>query len=259
MSFTLGGISTANLDGVTAVLEQWPSLGGHTVQNSEVTGKDGRFYHDSNRTASRFVYDVIIEGNTPEQAAQRRDAFVRFLDPAKGPRSLVLDADAGWVYLEVLVADEITWDRMTWEPGLGFRLRGEVTLETQGDAEARELDPTVLTTAGELTYTHELGTTSAYPTISITTASSHSSYEIQIGSHTVTVDRFSNWTENHRLVLNYEDMAFYLERTSSGERLASAVRHMSTYQRPALHQGQTYTVQVSPQRPLRFYPNARRA
>ncbi|MCT1607152.1 hypothetical protein M3B43_07395 [Nesterenkonia massiliensis] len=258
MSFTYAGTSTANLAGVTAVLQEWPSLGGHTIESTAVTGKDGRFFHDSTRVATRFVFDVIIEGSTPQQTGERRDAFTRLIDPAQGPRSLVLDADSGWIYHDVLVAEEITWTRMTWERGLGFRLRAQVAFETQGDPTARQLDPDVLTGTGSLTYTHTLGTTSAYPTLSFAPLTAQTSYDIRIGTHELAISRFASWTGNHRLVLDYEHMAFHLE-TSAGQRVASAVRHMSNYQRPALHQGQTYQVSVTPERPFRFHPNARRA
>lgn|GEM_PF-5717195 len=257
MSFTYGGTSTADIAGVTATLLEWPSLGGISIENETIPGRHGRHYNGVTRAASRFVFDVIIAGSTPQETGERRDNFVGLVDPARGPLSMELEADTGWVWDDVLISEEVNWERVTWDYGLGFQLRAEVTFETQGEPGARKADPQVVTFAGTESITLDTGNTSTQPRMVITPLSEEDELTVTVGSFEMTVERFSSWTGDHRLVLDWDQMEFYL-LNEDGDRIASAVPAMSRYDWPTLNPGDTVTVGVSPSRPVEFYPNARR-
>lgn len=250
MSFVYGGVDTASLAGVTATLKEWPSLGGLSVENASVPGFDGRIYGGVTMEATTFVFDVIIHGETVEQVHDRRDNFVGLIDPSRGPRSMQLETDTGWVWHDVLVTSGIDWGRMTWQRGLGYRLRADVEFQTQRDPAALELVPTEYVGTGSVSFTADTGNTTCYPTIRVTGAVSRT---ITIGDWSVTI---AGQPSGGTLDLNYADMSFY--RTSGGVRTHSLVNHMDNFDRPRITPGQSVTATVSPSAQIRVIPNYRR-
>ncbi|MDI3330126.1 MAG: hypothetical protein QJR09_05235 [Micrococcus sp.] len=251
-------MSTETLAGVTATLTEWPSLGGLEVDSTDIPGRDGRFFGGSSRRVSRFVFDVLVEGSTPAEAFARRDAFVGLLDPSRGPRALTVEADAGWEWPDVLVAEEINWGRYGWARGLGFRLRAEVALETQADPSAREIEPAYVVADPSLAFTLDAGNTSAYPRLLFEVDGSAGPWVVSIGDFSVSID--GGGLPAGRVVdLDWDRMMFSVT-DASGVRLASAVGRMSNYDRPELKHGETVTVSVTPAPTggALFYPNARR-
>lgn len=254
MSFTYAGQNTAALAGVTATLSTWPSLGGLSVETTQVPGHDGLVFNGSSLESFEFVFDVLVQGSTPAQCAQRRDAFIAAVDPSRGPRDLLVEPDAAWVWHDVIVAGAVDWDRMVWDPGLGYILRADVAFQTVGDPAARQVTPQVVSVSGETAFTLSAGNTSTYPRI---TFASGAAVKVTIGSWVVDI---AATTASRTVVLDYEAMDFYLANTA-GTRTASAVRQMSHYDRPQLVLGQTVTVNVTRGgNPLaaKLYPNARR-
>lgn len=254
MSFTYGNTNTSSLAGVTATLEEWPSLGGLEIESAEIPGHDGRIYGGITRTAERFEFDVIIEGTTPTETGERRDTFIGLLDPALGPRPLTLETDPDWYYPDVLIAEPVRWERMTWDHGAGFKLRAMVAMETQEKPSARREEEPVSFT-GETTFTLTEGNTATHPRLVITPQSDDSSYQVQIGGFQIGID--NSYSSDQRLDLNWYDMEFSVT-DDSGTRESSLVADMSTYRRPTLQQGQQITLSIEPERPALFYPNARR-
>ncbi|MGO1320401.1 MAG: hypothetical protein ACTII7_07815 [Galactobacter sp.] len=254
MSFTYAGQNSDALAGVTATLTTWPSLGGLGVETSQVPGHDGVVFYGSSLESTDFEFDVLVQGATPAQCAQRRDLFIAAVDPSRGPRDLLVEPDTAWVWRDVLVASAVDWSRMVWERGLGFVLRSTVTFQTVGDPAARQVTPAVVDVSGATSVTLTLGNTSTHPRI---TFASGAATKVVIGSFSVDV---AATPAGSTVVLDYEAMDFYLANTA-GARTASAVRHMSHYDRPQLALGQTVTVNVTRGgNPLaaKFYPNARR-
>lgn len=253
MSFVFGGTDTDSLAGVTATLAAWPSLGGLNIESEEIPGRDGRFYAGASRTHATFVFDVIVHGNTPAEVAARRDAFVGALDPSEGPRSLVLETDSAWQWPEVMATEGIEWERMTWKRDLGYRLRADVTLESQGKASALEVDPEKVSLAKAGSYTLESGNTSAYPRIEF---AGGAACVVKIGGYTLNMAK----TPAGTVVLDWADFDFSIQN-SGGKRTASAVQYMSNYRRPALRQGEAVNISVTrggAAVPVALYPNARR-
>ncbi|MBO0596594.1 hypothetical protein I2485_06855 [Nesterenkonia sp. E16_7] len=258
MSFTLGGVDTATLAGVTATLNEWPSLGGLTIESTEIPGHDGRHFGGSTRTVASFEFDVLIEGDTPTETGERRDAFVALLDPSRGPQPLTLETDSAWEYRDVLVAEEINWSRLTWEPGIGFTLRADVTLETQADPSARESEPQRVSIGRETTFTLDKGNTVARPrfTFEVASASGGNDVTITIGDFSITIEGGAGAGEV--IDLDWDAMEFY-RTTQGGSRLGSLVQRMSTYERPALRRGEPVEVtRTAGASRAYLYPNARR-
>lgn len=258
MSFTYGGVDVGTLAGVTATLEEWPSLGGLELDTEDLPGHHGRVFHGATRTVSRFEFDVIIEGPTPAETMARRDAFVELLDPSRGLRPLVLHVDPDWEFPGVLVAEEINWSRMAWDYSVGFKLRDTVTLETQEDAAAYRPEPEQVSVNGETTYTLDSGNTSARPrvTVEIPEGSGGEDVTVTIGSFSVTVE--GGAAAGELLDLDWDAVEFY-RRDSSGRRLGSLVRYMDNYDRPELRKGEPVTVSCSPSdADAVLWPNVRR-
>lgn len=258
MSFILGGVSTETLEGVTATLTEWPSLGGLEIDSTDIPGRDARFFGGATRKVSRFGFDVLIEGATPAETYARRDAFVGLLDPSRGPRPLVVENDTAWEWPDVLVAEEINWGRYGWAFGLGFRLRAQVVLETQADPSGREVDPEFVVVDPSASFTLGAGNTSAYPRVQFEVDGAAGPWVVTVGAFSVSID--GGGLPAGRVVdLDWDRMMFSVT-DAAGVRLASAVGRMSHYDRPVLHPGETVPVSVSPAPSggALFYPNARR-
>ena len=254
MSFKYGDVDTADLPGVTATLSRWPSLGGLTVQNANIPGGNGRVFGGSTRERTVLTFDVIIEGANPIEVGQARDTFVSLIDPSRGPRPLQVEADPEWLWLDVLVSQEIEWERMTWDKGLGYRLRGDVEFETQRAAGAVEAEPRAYSGDGEVTFTVEQGNTASYPRLEFNGG----------GDITVTVNDYTleltDVPAGHIGVLDWDTFTFRL-LTASGERAGSFVRNLSNFERPTLYPGQPVTETVTGPAggiPFYVYPNSRR-
>ena len=256
MSFIYGGVNSNSLAGVTATLTAWPSLGGLGLETLDKETVDGRFYGGSGQTHTQLVYDVLIEGETPQEVLQRQRAFVGLIDPRRGPRPMVVEFDTDWAYQDVMPSGQIEWERQGWERGLGFRLRADVAFETTGDApEAREVNPESVSwaapTAG-ITYTLSKGNTSTYPTIEFISGVLKT---VTIGDFTVIVAATPAGYTN---VLDYDRMDFY-QRDAAGVRIRSLVPYMSLFDRPQLEYGVATEIGVvgGTTGSRRFYPNAR--
>lgn len=259
MSFTLGGVNTDSLAGVTAILQEWPSLGGLSVDSTDIPGRDGRFFGGVTRNVSRFSFDVFIEGQSPAETLERRAAFLGLLDPSRGPRSLVLDVDTGWKWPEVLASDSIEWGRFTWARGIGYTLRATVVLETQGEPSAREVDPLEVAVAPTAEFTMATGNTSAYPRVVFPAESSKgdAAWVVKVGGFSIEVE--AGFAAGHSVELDWAQMMFS-ELDGAGDRVRSLVPRMSRFDRPVLSPGESVTVSVTPAPTggARFFPNVRR-
>lgn len=253
MAFSFGGIDTESLAGVTATLTEWPSLGGLALETEPTQGRDARYFYGASQSHSTFVFDVIIEGNTPEQVFSRRDSFIGAISPNRGPSSLVVEIETAWQWLKTMVAEQVVWSPYTWDRGVGFRLRADVTFETVGEAAAVEAVQEPTTFASTLNYTLSKGNADAYPQIEFP---SGSEAVVKIGAFTVNVAATPAGRVN---VLDYRNFEFY-QKTTGGSRLGSIVRYMSHYRRATLTVGQTAEISAvgAPAGTRLFYPNARR-
>lgn len=261
MSFKYGSTDTASLAGVTATLKEWPSLDGLELQTATTPGHGGRTFHGATSEYTEFTFDVIISGVSASEVAQRRDNFVGLLDPSRGPRPLVVEADTLWQWENVMVASGIKWERFGWQRGSGFNLRAEVSFETVGKPEAREVTPQSVPFAGSTLFTLSRGNTSAYPKLIFpaTNATGQPPFTVKVGSFTLEIK--AGIATGLRASLDWETYEFYL-LNASGARVASLVPFMNHYKRPMLAQGVPTSISVTKNGAnvsgVVLYPNNRR-
>lgn len=253
-TFTYHDFRADNLDGVTAKLTDWPSLGGLALETVEAPGRNGRFFSGASREALQIAFEVRVSGTSPEQVYQRRDELVAVLDPSRGPGDLVIEGDSDWILSDVMVAEEIAWDRVLWRGGSPLSLRGDVVFETVGDPSAREATPQTVGFASSVSFTLDRGNTSSFPALLIESAAA--STTVSIGDFAVTLETTSGW----HLMLDWDRMRFYRTNRSGTTREQSVVGQMSNYDRPTLRRGETVDVSVSGSPDaVTLMPNARRA
>lgn len=259
MSFVFGGTDTNSLAGVTAILEEWPSLGGLAIEAIDLVGRDGRIYAGQSRSHSTFVFDVTIESDDPNTTLSRKDNFIGMLDPSRGPQDLVVEIETAWLWEDVIVSSEINWSRKVWQSDVGYILQANVSLTTVGDPSAREATPQTATFTGSTGFTPSRGNTASFPKLVFlaTSASGQPPWVIKIGDFTMNL---SAPLATGYASLDWENFEFYLQ-TAGGTRISSLVPKMSNYKRPQLTPGKAVTVSV-----LRngvgvsttLYPNNRR-
>lgn len=253
-TFIYDGVRADNLDGVEARLTEWPSLGGLELETVDIPGAHGRFFGGASRSVLQFVFDVRVTGASPEQVYQRRDELVAVLNPSSGAGDLAIEGDSDWVTHDVVVAEEIAWERVIWRGASPLSLRGDVVLETVGrDPSARELNPHQVEFSSSTSFTLDRGNTSAFPSLLINGAGSPTT--VTIGDFEVTLDPSTGW----HLMLDWDRMRFYRTNGSGTVRYESVVGRMSNYDRPVLRPGETVQVSVSGSPDaVTLYPNARR-
>lgn len=259
MSFTFAGVSTDSIEGVEATLTRWPSAGGLALDTLDVPGMAGRFFGTSRRTVTTFTFDVTIRGLNHDEALARREEFLQMIDPTEGPQSLELEGDEGWHYPRTMLAGEINWEWFaSGSTDSELTLRDDVVFETLETVAARQLvQDQVSIAAGGTSYTHTLGNTSAYPRVLFTAGgSSVSDVELGIGDFDITIE--GSIPAGQTVDLDWDEMEFY-RLNSAGERVASLVTRMSTYTRPVLRQGRTYSLTRSGGGTAVMLPNARRS
>ncbi|WP_417556248.1 phage tail domain-containing protein [Microbacterium sp.] len=241
MSFTFGGFDSDSL-GLVATLAGLPSFGGLQLETLEAPGTDGQLLAATTLSKAQFTFDVIIRGETPEDAHAKRDALALALDPVRGEQQLTFDAAPGWVWAAIL-SGTIDWARLTWEPGLGFQLRGDVTFDAL-EAYGRPVtdDTWEWATPGTRTITRQQGNARSFPTVEILgTLTAAQTVTVTIGAVAVTVTGPLSAAQTLRLDWETFDFA----RWAGAVKVASVVRGMSNLDRPELWPGEAAQVKVA--------------
>ncbi len=240
MSFTFGEFDSDSL-GLIATLRELPSVDGLQLETLEAVGTDGRVLGGTTRSGSRFVFDVIIEGTSPEDAAAKRDAIALALDPARGEQRLTFDAAPEWQWAAILAA-RIGWQRGVWRHGL-CQLRADVAfdaLEAFGRPIAEEawqyLSP------GSRKVTRALGNARSYPTVEIEgRLLNGETVTVTVGDLVVTVTGPLQNGEVMRLDWDQFDFG----RWVGPAKVASVVRGMSTLDRAEMWPGEETAFNVA--------------
>jgi len=231
MSFTFGTFDTDAL-GVIAVLRELPSVDGLKIETLEAVGTDGRVLGGTTRSGSTFTFDTIVEGRTPDEAVELRDRIALALDPARGEQLLTFDAVPGWQWAAILSAS-IQWQRMTWQPGVGFKLRADITFDSL-EAFGRPIvvEQWSYGSAGSRTVRRAKGNARSYPTVEIEgTISADQTLTVTVGDVTTTL---SNMTLSPGSVLRLDYETFDFGRWQGDVKAASVVRSMSSLDRAEL-------------------------
>lgn len=242
MSFTFGPSDSDSLS-VIATLRELPSRAGLQLETLEAPGTDGVMLGGTTRTSARFTFDVIVQGNSPDDAREISEAFVLAVDPARGEQDLTIDAVPGWKW-QAIVAAPIVWERLTWDTGTGFQLRADVAfdaLEAYGrPVEDESWDGTPTPFIG--TITRSLGNARSFPTVEIEgRLTAQQTVQVTIGAVSLTVTGPLLSGEVLRLDWDRFEFARWLGNT----KVASVVRSMSTLDRPELWPGQETPFTVS--------------
>lgn len=145
MSFTFNNVSfREEFPGCEAIQSEYPNLSNLSVDSLEIPRMERRRFLETTRPNTSIEFYVILRGDTPEELEETRDRFMLAYDPTLGPGRLVLDEDPDWFW-DMTLADEIVWERLTWECGRagnsgGYRLAADVRFESFNDAAQRLLD-----------------------------------------------------------------------------------------------------------------------
>lgn len=241
MSFTFGTFNTDTLD-LIATLRELPSVAGLQLETLEAPGTDGLTLGGTTRTSARFVFDVILNGSSVQDAITKTEAFAAALDPARGVQSLTMDAISGWRWVAIL-AQPITWQRVTWDAGAGYQLRADVTFDAL-EAYGRPVTDQVFEyeTPGSRVVTPTLGNARSFPTVEVRgTLASDESVTVEVGG--VTVEVAGPLSTSETLRLDWDNFEF--ARWDGATKVASVVRGMSTLDRPELWPNEPTTFAVS--------------
>lgn len=230
MSFIYGDFDSDSL-GLIATLQQLPSFGGLQLETLEAPGSDGLVFGGTTLSSAEYRFDVIIQGTTAAEAHEKRDELALQLDPARGQQWLQFDAAPGWRWLAIL-SSSADWQRLTWDDGLGYQLRGDVVFEAL-DAYGRLVEDETWEATGPVARTvqREKGNARSYPTLTLTgalTAAQH--VTVTVGGVTVQVD--GPLAANETLRLDWLELDF--ARWNGPTKVASVVRKMSNLDRPEL-------------------------
>lgn len=241
MSFTFGEFDSDSL-GLIATLRELPSIDGLELETLEAVGTDGRTLGGTTRSVAGFVFDVILSGTSPDDAAAKREAIAQALDPARGEQRLTSDAAPGWVWSAILSAP-IRWQRVTWDAGAGYVLRADVafsSLEVFGRPEVEEawqyLGP------GSWTVRRAIGNARSYPTVEVEgLLSASQSVTVTVGDVVVKVDGPLQAGEVLRLDYDRFDFGRWVDPV----KVASVVRRMSTLDRAEMWPGEDVKFKVA--------------
>lgn len=240
MSFTFGDFATEDF-GLIATLREFPSIDGLQLETLEAVGTDGRVLGGTTRSGSRFVFDVIIEGTSPDDAAAKQDAVALALDPARGEQRLTFDAAPGWQWAGIL-AGSIRWQRGVWKHGL-CQLRADVVfdaLEAFGRPLAEE--GWEWSGPGSWSVTRQLGNARSYPTVEVEgVLSAAQKVTVTVGDLVVVVD--GPLQAGQVLRLDWDKFDF--GRWVGPAKVASVVRGMSTLTRAEMWPGEATTFAVA--------------
>ena len=230
MSFTFGNFNSDSL-GLIATLRAYPSLGGLGLETLEAPGTDGLILAGATRSSTQFEFDVIIRGSSPEEVAAHRDDLVLALDPARGERQLGIDAAPGWCWAAIASVG-IDWERLTWDDGLGFQLRGDVVFDAlSAYGRLVEDESWSYASAGTRTVTRREGNARSFPTVEVRgTIAAGEHVTVEVGDVAVQVS--GPLSSGQVLRLDWD--AFDFGRWSGSRKVASSVRSMSTLDRPVL-------------------------
>jgi phage-related protein len=231
MSFVFGGFDTALSDGVTATLQTWPSMPGVTVETVDVPGMDGAFFAGSRLGQGGFVFDVVLQADTPAGVLALADQVSAACDQDLGLQDLTPEGAEGWVWRAVAAAP-VAWPRGLWVPGLECQLRDVLSFQCPDPYGYRQVDELFTGPGpGAVTVNRQYGNRASFPKIEIQGALTVSqTVTLTVGGIAVQVT--GPLTSGQVLRLDYQSMDFGV--WAGATKVASAVPRMSRYDRLTL-------------------------
>lgn len=238
MSFTFGGIDfDETFAGSCFIQRKYPNVSGLAIESLEIPGMERRRFLRTDRPRTQVTFDVLLYSDTEAGVEDVRQQFMIYVDPARGPQPLIVDQRPDWQW-QATVAEEIIWERVTWNCTAGFRLRADVTFESFDDAAQRRVDAETDYLEFTDNTTFQLwGDTRAWPRIEITgTLAADASVRVAVlggRPSPFTVDVQGPLAAGQTMVLDYDLMRFDV-RDGTGLKVASLVNRMSTLDRVEL-------------------------
>lgn len=251
------GTYTASPPSVVAVLDQWTTLPGLSVDTVERAG-DGQFYAGGKLDPTQLSFNVRLQADTPGAVLTLADKLGGACHPSHGLQTLRINVLPGWAW-GAAVAAEIPWTRGAWHPGARCQLLGKLVFTCPDPYAYADPDETWLRTGpGALHATRRLGNTPSRPTLELrgNLSPSHT-ITLNIAGTPLTVT--GPLPPSQVLRLDYRSMDF--GRWQGTTKIASALPQMSTYTRPALPVG-PFTITAATTgvlTELRVNANSRRA
>lgn len=231
--FAFGAYKADMERGIVAVLDQWVTLPGLSLESVERAG-DGRFHAGGSLDSANFTFRIRLEAPTPAAVLALADELSATCHPSRGLQTLRIDVAPGWAW-GAAVSGEIPWTRGAWDPGAKCQLHGRATFTCPDPYAYADPDETWLrTSAGALDVRRTRGNAPSYPTLELRGALTASqSVTLDIAGVQLVITGPLDAAEVLRL--DYQTMDF--GRWQGPTKVASVVPQMSTYTRPELPMG----------------------
>lgn len=229
MSFKLGDFDTREISGLTAILRSMPSLPVETTLTAYPSG-DGGNYSGTRMNSLRWEFSLKLTGRTPEQVLALADEISSKLNPQiYGLQDFIPENLAPWVWQGV-VSGGVTWERddILWLTGYSV-LNGSLEIVTPDPYGKCVMPAKVRTSPGSIIL-EDIGNTFYRPHIVLQGMSSDTS-GITISAPGGVCQIFTLITEFEELVLDYENLNFFIRSKSTKQFLRNVADHFEEFHR----------------------------
>lgn len=230
MSFKLGTFNTTSIDGFKAHLTEWPVLPVELALDDLPAG-DGALFYKSRFTSTEWVFNLELTGSSVSDVMDKADTISQALNPqlpgAGGPKDFTPNALEGWVW-KGIIAGIVSWERdeVLWFSDRGIsRLKGTVTISTPNPYGYAVMAPVVLSAPGALAL-KGTGNTRYYPTLEFKGVLSSTQRFVAAG-----MQIYGPLTAAQTLVLDFENMDFYIKTTATGAKVANVADRFNPFSR----------------------------
>lgn len=229
MSFKLGDFDTREISGLTAILRSMPSLPVETTLTAYPSG-DGGNYSGTRMNSLRWEFSLKLTGRTPEEVLALADEISYKLNPQiHGLQDFIPENLMPWVWQGV-VSGGVSWERddVLWLAGYSV-LNGSLEIVTPDPYGKCVMPAKVRTGSGSLIL-EDIGNTFYRPHIVIQGMSTSTS-GITISAPGGVCQIFTLLTEAEELVLDYDNLNFFIRSKSTKQFLRSVADHFTKFHR----------------------------
>lgn len=229
MSFKLGDFDTREISGLTAILRSMPSLPVETTLTAYPSG-DGGNYSGTRMSSLRWEFSLKLTGRTPEEVLALADEISYKLNPQiHGLQDFIPENLMPWVWQGV-VSGGVSWERddVLWLAGYSV-LNGSLEIVTP-DPYGKCVMPVKVRTSPGGVELEDIGNTFYRPYIVIQGASPDTS-DIRIEAPDGVCRIFTLLTSAEELVLDYENLNFFIRSKSTKKFLRNVADHFEEFHR----------------------------
>ena len=229
MSFKLGDFDTREISGLTAILRSMPSLPVETTLTAYPSG-DGGNYSGTRMSSLRWEFSLKLTGRTPEEVLALADEISLKLNPQiHGLQDFIPENLMPWVWQGV-VSGGVSWERddVLWLAGYSV-LNGSLEIVTP-DPYGKCVMPVKVRTSPGSVILEDIGNTFYRPHIVIQGMSASTS-GITISAPGGVCQIFTLLTEAEELVLDYDNLNFFIRSKSTKQFLRSVADRFEEFHR----------------------------